>query len=305
MNRQAVVLLAILMVISQVAIGQSTVDTPAEQSLAVSPILGPVATIPEGYTLRLSTSYPPYERRTNFGYGQLTVGLAGVFGATVRYEGAIGSPIGLLRPTTLVGLHLQVVPQREIYPAVLVFLSTMAGPQSEFLGSNDLIPNLPAIFQRGVEAISYEARTTVAGVAFMTAFNNMLSVSASLGGREMVWEQRWSKYSVYMGLPSTSDGWTFPTAERSSLRLDWSAGATFHPLNKLALFGEIASLPFADVDPSSLIIEARQGYMGTIGVRYYLPIPLSIDLFDRWYSETGERTNYHQVRLGLSTEVVF
>lgn len=304
MNRQAAVFLAILMVISQIAIGQSTVDTPAEQSLAVSPILGPVAAIPEGYTLRLSTSYPPYERRTNYGYGQLTVGLAGVFGATVRYDGAIGSPIGLLRPAILVGLHLQVFPQREIYPAVLVFLSTMAGTQSEWLGSNDIIPNLPAIYQRGVKAISYDARTTVAGVGFMTKLSSMLSLSASLGGREMVWQQRWSSYSVDMGLP-TSYGATLPTAEQSRLRLDWSAGVTFHPLSQLALFGEVASLPFVDIDPLSLIIEARQGYMGTIGIHYYLPIPLSIDLYDRWYSETGERTNYHQVRLGLSTDAVF
>jgi hypothetical protein len=180
----------------------------------------------------------------------------------------------------------------------------MAGTQSEWLGRNDIFPNLPAIFQRGVEVISYDARTTVAGVAFMTNLSSTLSLGASLGGREMVWQQLWSSYSVDMGLP-TSYGATLPTAERSSLRLDWSVGATVHPLSQLDLFGEVASLPFADIDPSSLIIEARRGMVGTIGLRYTLPIPLSIDLYDRWYSEKGDRKNYHQVRLGLSSEVVF
>ncbi len=301
MRRLAAILVTILMVIPVLAAAQPAGDSvPAP----VSPIVGQTAAIPDGYSVRMSMSYPPYERRADFGYGQLTVGLAGVFGATVRYEGAIGSPIGLLRPMPLVGLHLQVVPQREIYAAITAFLTTMVGTQSEFLGDNDLVPNLPAVSQRGVEAISYDARTTVAGAAFMTKLNDMLSVSASLGGREMVWQQRWSKYSIPMGLPATSDGWTFPTAERSSLRLDWSASATFNPLSRLALFGEVASLPFVDIDPSSLIVEARQGVVGTIGVRYHLPIPLSIDLYDRWYSETGDRVNFHQVRLGLSSELV-
>ncbi len=302
MRRLAAILVTILMVIPVIAAAQSAGETP---SMQVSPVLGQATAIPEGYTVRMSMSYPPYERSTNYGYGQVSVGLAGVFGATVRYEGAIGSPVGLLRPTTLVGLQLQVVPQREIYPAIIMFLNTMAGTQSEFLGNIDLMPNLPAVFQRGVNAISYDARTTVAGVAFMTKLNGLLTANASLGGREMVWTQRWSKYAIPMGFPSTSDGWTYPLAERSSLRLDWSVGATVYPLSQLALFTEVASLPFADVDPSSLIIEARQGIVGTIGVRYSLPIPLSLDLYDRWYSETGDRTNYHQVRVGLSTEVVF
>jgi hypothetical protein len=224
--------------------------------------------------------------------------------ATVHHEGAIGSPIGLLRPATMLGLRLQIVPQRDRLPAVSLFLNTMTEAQSEFLGDNDLRPNVPEVFQRGVMAISYEARTTVAGVSVTTTLHDMFSFSASLGGREMVWQQRWSAYAFNTGLP-TSQGWTFPTAERTRLRLDWSASVTLRPTEQLALIGEVSALPFIDIDPSSLVLEARQGYVGTIGVRYSLPIPLSVDLYDRWYSETRERTNHHQIRLGLSTEVLF
>ena len=33
----------------------------------------------------------------------------------------------------------------------------------------------------------------------------------------------------------------------------------------------------------TLTIQIRQGNMGTVGVRYYLPFSMSVDLFDRWY----------------------
>ena len=45
------------------------------------------------------------------------------------------------------------------------------------------------------------------------------------------------------------------------------------------------------------------GYAGAIGVCYYLPIPLRIDLYDRWVSQNGNLTGHHQVRLGLSSDI--
>lgn len=304
MKRQAAVLATILMVISRIATAQSTADTPAKQGLPVSPFIGQDTSIPEGYSMRLSAAYSPYDRKTNFAYGNIAIGIAGLLEATIRHEGAIGSPTGLLEPATLFGLRLQIVPQRERFPAVSVFLNTMSEAQSNYLGGNDLSLSLPDLFQRGVKSITFEARTTVAGVALATRLNDVVSFSASLGGREMVWRQGWSDYSVNTGIPSTPNG-TPPTPERSRLRLDWSASVSLHPLDQLAVIGEVGSLPFIDIDPSSLLIEARQGLVGTIGVRYSLPIPLSVELYDRWYSETRERTNYHQVRIGLSTEVLF
>ncbi|MEK9138688.1 MAG: hypothetical protein AAB393_16315, partial [Bacteroidota bacterium] len=263
------------------------------------------AAIPEGYSLLLSAAYPPYERTTDLTCGNISVGLAGLCQATFSHEGAIGSPIGVLRPSNLVGLRIQVIPQRSHFPAVSVFLTTMTGTQSEFLADNDLKPNLPQIFQRGLVATSYEAKTTLAGLALASTLNDMFSFNVALGARQMVWQQRWSIYTFNTGLPRTQNGWTFPLAERSNLRLDMSASVSCRPIEQVALIGEIASLPFVDIDESSLLIEARQGYVGAIGIRYYLPIPLSIDLYDRWYSQKGDRTNYHQVRLGVSTEIHF
>ena len=73
----------------------------------------------------------------------------------------------------------------------------------------------------------------------------------------------------------------------------------------MTFLAELNVLPYMDIDPATLVIDARQGYAGIIGVRYSLPIALNIDFYDRWFSESGERTGIHQVRLGLSTDLGF
>ena len=299
MKLQIAILTVLLLGTVGFANAQQQIDKPA----IVSPFIGQYAPISDGYYLRMSAAYPPYEKTMGSAYGHISLGLAGLLEATFSHEGAMGSPIGVLSPNNLLSLRLQIVRQRDLLPAVSLFLTAMPETKSEFLGDTDLRPNLPQILQRGLNATSYEARTTVAGVALATSLSDLFSLNVALGARQMVWQQRWSNYSFDNGLPRTRDGWAYPLAERTNLRLDMVAGASFRPIQELALIGEVASLPFIDTDPSSLLIEARQGYMGTIGIRYYLPIPLSIDLYDRWYSETGDRTNYHQVRLGLNTDL--
>jgi hypothetical protein len=304
MQRTAVVLTAILMVALQSTLAQIPNDNP-EQGFGLSPFLGESTLIPDAYSLRVSAAFPPYERGATFGYGSVSIGLSGLLEATVSREGAIGSPTGMLKPTNLLGLRLQVLPQREQFPAVSVFLTTMTGAQSELMTNVDLERERLTLFQRGLRMISYDAKTTVAGIAVASGLAGMVSYRAALGVREMIWRQQWSIYGFGTGLPTSQDGWTLPLAERTSLRVDWSASIAFRPIQQAALFAEVASLPLIDVDPSSLQIENRQGYVGAIGVRYYLPIPLSIDLYDRWVSGIGERKARHQVRLGLSTDVLF
>jgi hypothetical protein len=112
-------------------------------------------------------------------------------------------------------------------------------------------------------------------------------------------------YTSNSGLPTTLDGWASPQAERTNLRVDWSAGATVRPFQQLAFAAEIASVPFVEIDPTSLLIEARAGYVGTVGIRYYLPSFLTVDLYDRWFSEGRDGADRHQIRLGVSTNVQF
>ena len=302
MRRQAAVLAIVVVAISFPASAQLTVDSPDQPALTASRFLGGQPAIPEGNSLRFSVAYSPYERTPNFAYGNLSVSFNGLLEATWTHDGAIGSPTGTLNPENLLGFRLQVLPQREQFPALSVFLTTLTKAQSGFLGGADLQARLPEIYRRGLLTTSYDARTTVAGVSLASVLNDKLALNATLGVREMVWQQMWSSYAIDIGLP-TQNGSTFPLAERNNLRVDWSAGATVRPIHQLDLVAEIASLPFVEVDPSSLVIEARTGYLGTIGVRYHLPIPLTIDLYDRWFSEKDDRTNLHQFRLGLSTNL--
>ena len=101
------------------------------------------------------------------------------------------------------------------------------------------------------------------------------------------------------------DGTIPPLAERTSLRIDWSVSATARPLQQLGIIAEIATLPYADIDQTSWQIEGRMGYAGSIGVCYYLPIPLRVDLYDRWVSASSKQDTYHQVRFGISTDFHF
>ena len=43
----------------------------------------------------------------------------------IAHEGAVGSPVGKLFPANLLSFRIQVVPQREQYPAVSLFISAM------------------------------------------------------------------------------------------------------------------------------------------------------------------------------------
>jgi hypothetical protein len=267
-----------------------------------SPFLSHGSALPSGHFLRLSGAFSPFARGTRFGYGSATVGIAGLFSISLSHEGAIGSPIGALKPNDLLDIRLQIIPQRDRLPAVSLFLTTMTAMQTESFRNTDLQSALPDAYAHGLSAISYEARTSAAGVAVTTVLSDLFAFGASVGAREMVWSEGWSHKGNAAGGAVTNDGWTGPGGERSTFRLDWSAHVIVRPLTEVALVVELASQPLAAVNPTTLSIEGRQGYTRVIGIRYFLPIPLSVDLYDRWYSEQGSQPA-HQVRLGLSASV--
>lgn len=305
MKHQLAVLLAVLMVLSPLAVAQSTQDLPTQNVMGGTTFLGQHTAIPTGYSLRLSSAYAPYDRSLDYIYGNVGVTISGLLEATLSHEGVIGSPVGLLRPVPQVGVRLQVTPQREQLPAVSVFLNTMIGNQSERLEDDALRSDLSDIYDRGLTYMTYEARSTLAGLALATTVDEILSFSATLGVRQVIWKQGWSRYSFDTGLPTTSDGWTFPLSEQSKLQLDWSTSVAVRPLHELGVIAEVASVPIIAVDPTSLVTVARQGTVAAFGIRYFLPIPLCVDLYDRWYSEGSGSSNQHQIRFGLSTEMVF
>lgn len=279
MQRRAAFLVGVLISTCNFAIAQSTVDGHQSSVLANAPFLG-LAPIPKGYSLRLSAAYPPYDKRTDLFYGNISLGLGGLVQATVSHEPTIGTPVGFANPSNLLGLRIQFVPQQGPWPSVSGFLTTMTEFQSESVGGWDA--------QHGFFYVSYEAKSTLTGVALTSSLNDMIAVSMGLGARQMVWRQ----------------GLGIGQVEHRNVQFDISASASYRPIDQLALIGEIASLPFVDINRSSLAAETQHGYVGAIGVRYYLPISLNIDLYDRWYAQNGGPTN-SQVRFGLSTDIHF
>ncbi len=303
MKQHIAIIAVLLLVVSQNnAVAQEASTNLNVPTMNTRPLVGNDAFIPEGYSLHLSSAFSPFEQNTSFVYGTMSLGIVGLLEASLTKESAIGTPLGWAEPANQLGLRLQVAPQRDNYPAVALFLNTMLKAQTEFLGDNDLMPNFPDLYRRGILAISYQAKTTTAGVALTTQLNDFVTLNASIGTREIVWRQGWSAYSSDNSSQKTVDGWTAPLAEQSAYRIDALGGFTFHPLSKLAVIGDVGTIPSMDIDPSSLTIEATQDFTGAFGVRYYLPVPLTVELYDRWFSSSTLKT-FHQIRLGLSADI--
>ncbi len=305
MARYRWLLLAGLGLFSQTSSSQPNGDTNASWPIVISPLVDHSAAVPAGNSIRIAVSYPASELNNKSVYATMSLGIAGLLDLSYRRDGVVGSPAGILPPTSEVGIRLQVVPQRGPYPAVSAYLNTMTEIQSDLLGEYSLKDNLPGIYNAGLSSISYDTKSMVTGFAFSSVLGGLVSVDAAVGVRQTWWHQQWSKYHITVPYPTTSDGWTFPLSEHSTLSIDWSAGIVCQPLDQLSFLVEVHALPYMDIDPATLVIDAREGYAGIVGIRYSLPVALNVDLYDRWFSESGERTGVHQVRLGLSTGLGF
>jgi hypothetical protein len=283
-------------------------DDPTQPASVFSPLpfIGQSSAIPSGYSLRFALAVPPFTNGNIYPNGSVSAGIDGLLGVSYNHEGAIGSPLGNLFPANLLGFRVQVVPQREQYPAVSLFITAMTQLQEEKLANVDLQPSLPAYYDRGLNAISYEAKTTRAGVGLNSTLGDVVNLDFSIGVRENVWRQMWSIYTEDLGFGSLRDplsGGTQPLHQQSNLALDWSAGVAYQPIAQLAVLASATTLPFAEVDPMTLTIQMRQGNIGTVGVRYYLPFSMSVDLFDRWYVAPSTWPSTHEIRLGISADL--
>jgi hypothetical protein len=270
------------------------------------PFVGQSSAIPPGYSLRISLAAPPFASDNIYPNGSVSAGIDGLVAVSYNHEGAIGSPVGKLFPANLLGFRVQVVPQREQYPAVSLFISAMTQLQEEKLANIDLQPAVPVYYDLGLKMVSYEAKTTRAGIGLNSTLGDVVNLDFSLGVRENVWRQMWSFYTVDLGFGSLWDpltGATQPLQQQSKLALDWSASIAYRPVTQLAILASATTLPFADIDPTTLTIQMRQGNMGTVGVRYYLPFSMSVDLFDRWYLAPSTWPTKHEICLGVSADL--
>jgi hypothetical protein len=304
MNHRVVLPLLLMLVAAGSAAAQYAEGPRPQPTVVLSPFVGHASAIPGGYSLELSAAYPPYARRTQFAFGSFSLGIEGVFQASFSHEAAFGSPTGMFKPTNLVTVQVQLVPQREQYPSVGLFLAAMVDPQYQYVGPDELSLYRPQTYTQGLSTTSYKFKTTRAGLAANTTLADCLTFDLTLGAIQNVWSQLWSIYSIDPGLPSVQ-GVTFPLAERSSVFIDWSASVAWRAIPQIAFVGSVSTIPYANVDPTLLTIQAKEGNAGTIGVRYYLPSVLSIDLYDRWYLERGTLPMSHEVRLGLRVQAAY
>ena len=273
-------------------------DSTSNQPRLVSPLFNQWNTIPDGYSFRIAGISSP----ANLGesVGSLTLTLGGMLEVAVRHEGLLGSPVGRLTPTNEIGVRMQLLSEQSGKAGVSVFFNMMTQTQGNLLGNADLAGTLPGIYNMAVESMAYDAKTMVAGIAFSTTVNPWLSVGGALGVRDVWWKQQFTKYRVPVSLPTTSDGWTFPLAEQTSYNLHWSVNLAARITSNLQLLGEVRMLPFMDIDESTYLLTARQGIEAAVSLAYTVAPGIDLLLLDRWFSEGGSRTHYHEIRLGVS-----
>lgn len=305
MTRQVAVLVALMVVLSPLGVSQTTVSTPPPSLAGGSTFLMQPFAIPEGFGLRVSSAYSPYDRNADFLYGGIGLTISKMLQLSVVREPAIGTPAGWLTPSTVVGVRLQVIPQREHLPALSLFMNAMTARQQVQLQNVNIQADFPTLYQRGLRYFTYEAQSAWGGLALATEFDEVLACNAALGVRQVTWKQGYGQFSFDTGWPTTEDSRTPPLPERSALQLDWAAGIAVRIVRDVAIIGEFSSAPYIEVDPTSLPAEARQATVAAFGIRYFPSIPVTLELYDRWYSKVLDQTSHHQLRLGLSTQLFF
>jgi len=257
------------------------------------------AAVPQGYSLDFSGAYPLYSGRSSPVFGHITAGVSGVLQVSFSNDEVVSNMIGLVRPMNSWGLKLQVLSKREELPPVALWVRSALGWQGDFLQSTDLWPKSPPTFDH-LAGTQYEFTSTSAGVALEPGISEALDVNVSLGLQELQSSGLWIFIEP---APEGDNGYHAVSGERTLL-LEGSANVVLHLLPRFAVIAEAATLPYFNVNVAALELEVQRAYAGTVGARYTLPIPLSVDGYVRWQSSINGLTDT-QFRLGLSGQFSF
>ena len=273
-----------------------TVDQEARNQ--AFPFMGNNSPVPDGYTFRCAAGYPVYGDDRMPVIGRFSLGLAGVLELGYSNEGYIGNPIGMTRPANSWDAKIQIFKQREELPSVALWARGTIGWQNEDLGAYALWAVLPSFFNFGVVGTRYEFSSMTVGLSMAPGLGKWITMNLSVGYQELSSRNLWI---LIAPAPIIGNGYHAVSGDRSGM-LEASANIVAGLLPQLALVAQAGTLPYFNVNPTALTLEVGRAYNGAVGVRYTLPIPLSVDSYVRWQSNINGKTDT-QFRLGLSSEI--
>jgi hypothetical protein len=279
---------------------QETQKSSLNTGIPASPFIGNIAPVPEGYGIGMSAGYPIFGDYRMPVMGRFQLSLAGALELGYSNEGYVGNAVGMTRPADSWGAKLQILRQQEMLPSVTLWARGTIGWQNEDLGAYDLWASIPSFYSYGVVGARYEFMSTTAGVAVERTFGDKLSVDFSLGMQQLQSRNLWIFISP---APVMGNGYHAVSGDRSYL-LDASIDVTYRVLPNLTLIAQAGTLPYFSVNPYALRLDVGRAYVGTIGFRYALPIPVSLDVYIRKQSMFNGHADT-QFRLGISIELPF
>lgn len=266
-----------------------------------------VSGLPDANGLHISLSNGPSEPHKSFVYGSVALSLEEILEISLSRDVTIGSPLGWYKPSNSFGIKINLLAQQDKHPSISLFYNSMLEEQDEFLGNGDLEHNYPYLYTTGLLAISYKSRMSVAGIALNSKLYNWLSLNASIGVREMLWSQEWSIYfnNVNSTIPKTQDGVSFPLPQNIASKISWSAGMQLRASDRMNIIADVNVFPVMEINQISMQINGTETMSVSLGIRYYLTNAVNIEVYDKWYSSFHSVKGTNQLRIGLSSDLLF
>jgi hypothetical protein len=291
-------LVFIIVLTAHISLGQTDSCQNPDSGILEAPSIGGNSPVPEGYRLDIAGAYPVFGDYTVPLYGRIDICMAGVLQIGYSNEGYIGNLIGVTRSCNSWDAKVQILRQRDQLPSVALWIRGTIGWQKESLGENDLWGRVPANRFFGVLWTHYEFNSTALGLTMEPGLGENVALNLSVGYREMESRDLWIISMVY---PGFGDSYHAVSGDRASL-IEGSANLMVRPLARIAVILQVGTLPYYQLNQVAMKLDMGRAYLGTIGMRYSLPIPVFVDGYVRWQSAFNGRADT-QVRLGLSSDV--
>jgi len=294
------ILLCAAVLTTQISIGQTDFGPSPDRGILTNPFMGSNSVVPQGFKFDIAAASPVYGDMNVPVYAWTSLSLAGVIQVGYSNEGYIGNLVGLTRACPGWDAKIQILRQREELPSVALWIRGTIGWQKEELGANDLWGKVPANSFFDVLWTHYEFNSTAAGITFEPGLGENIALNLSVGYRELESRDLWIVRVIY---PGYGDSYHALSSDRVSL-LEGSANLMIRPLPQLAVILQAGTLPYYKLNQIALKLDQGRAYLGAIGVRYSLPIPVFVDGYVKWHSNFNGQEDT-QIRLGLSSEVDF
>jgi len=204
MKQINVVCFLILIVGIKSSLLAQTIESPNESKVSDKSIFRIGEEVSQLSSIQINLAMSPMGAVPNYFTGSITFGLSGVLSGSYIHDNAFGTPLGKLVPTNQLELRLQILEQRQYYPAVSLIYGGMVNEKSESYSSADLNMFAPNLTKNGLRYISSNAIKSNYGAGVTSNIRNKFILSGMFGVQQLTWQQSWTDFGF-----DTTSGQTF------------------------------------------------------------------------------------------------